>query len=481
MSDNDDPLLENIIMKFLYTNDVVRDKVIPYFRYSIFDIDENITLMKFIIKFMDRYSKFPNVKETKLKLKEFSVIAHLTTILEIDTSEYTDEIILSEIQTYIQQKAVMDVCFKVAENVTNDKMSEILNAPDEMREALAFSFDNNVGLDLFNEDAEDAIYEDIHSTEKFIPTGLESIDMLIDGGVHEKTLTLLMAETNLGKSLIMGAIGKNNLFNGKNVLYITCEMSEHKIAGRVIANALNLNPKDLKKLTKEKFSECFKKVRSTISGKFIVKEYPTLVCTANHIRNLVKELQLKRNFYPDIIYIDYIGIMSATYKTKSDNTYTSQKRITEEVRGLASELSVPIISAIQTNRSGMGKDGLDLTNVSDSIGTAFTADIMIGVTQSKEQKARGIYIMDIIKNRYGNKNISIPIKVNYNTLSLFDDAEFLETLKAKMGDDIDSYDLKTDNSIESSDSATNTKSPINRKKAVKVIRQREKIKSNIEY
>jgi putative sterol carrier protein len=421
MSDDNQELLENIIMKFMFTDEKVRDKIVPYLRFSIFDVSENVDLVKYIKKFKEKYDKFPSAKEARLTLKNADVIDHLQTILKVETSEYNTEMILSEAEEYIRQRCIMDVCFKVAEKVSNEDMSGVDNAPDEMREALAFSFDNTVGLDIFDEESEDKIFDHFHNTDFVISSGLDSLDELIEGGFHEKTLTLFLAPTNMGKSLIMGALGVNNLFQDKKVLYITCEMSEFKISERVLANALGIGVKDLKRMSKGGFHEALVKSRNKFKGKFVVKEYSTGACTVADIRNVIKELKLKKNFEPDIIYIDYIGIMSSTVKSKNDNTYTSQKRITEEVRGLAIDLGLPIVSAIQTSRSGIGKDELDLTDISDSIGTAFTADIIIAVTQSDELRASFKYRWEIIKNRHGLNNQGIAVKVDYDRMKLEDD------------------------------------------------------------
>jgi len=421
MSNDNDQLLENIIMKFLYTDKELRDKIIPYIRFSIFDEVENVELIKFIKKFMKKYNKFPNIKETRLKIKDPDIYRHLQTVIKMDTSEYSTEMILGEAEEFIRQRCIMDVCFKVVEQVNNDDMENIGAAPDEMREAVAFSFDNNVGLDIFDVDTEQLIYDQLHNKDIVVSTGLDTIDDLIEGGMHEKTLTLFMAETNMGKSLIMGSVATNNVFSGKKVLYITCEMSEFKIGERVLQNAFDMSSKDIKRLPRDKFGKAFQRARDRLKGSFIVKEYPTGVASVNHIRNVVKELELKKKFVPDIIYIDYIGIMASTFNSKNDNTYTTQKRITEEVRGLAVELAIPIVSAIQTNRMGMGKEELDLTNASDSIGTAFTADIMIGVTQQDELRAAGKYRWTLIKNRYGPNKVGVTIKVDYNKMRLTDD------------------------------------------------------------
>ena len=416
-----DELLENMIMKFLYTDEKLRDKIIPYLRFSIFDEPENMTLIKFAKKFITRYGKFPNPKETRLKLKDADAVRHLKNVLHMDTSEYSTEMMIGEAEEFIRQRCIMDVCYKVVEQVNNDEMEGIGAIPDEMREAVAFAFDNNVGLDVFDEESEQKIYDQLHNSDVVVSTGLQTIDDLIEGGTHEKTLTLIMAETNMGKSLIMGALATNNVFAGKKVLYITCEMSEFKIGERILQNSFDMSAKDIKRLPRNKFGQAFSRARENMAGKFVVKEYPTGVCTTNHIRNVLKELQLKKKFVPDIIYIDYIGIMASTFTNKSDNTYNVQKRITEEVRGLAVELALPIVSAIQTNRSGMGEDELDLTNVSDSIGTAFTADIMIGVTQSEELRNAFKYRWTIIKNRYGPNKVGVTVKVDYNKMRLSDD------------------------------------------------------------
>ena len=419
MSDYEDNI-ENVIIKLMYTNKDVREKVLPYIRFSLFELVENIELVKFIKKFIERYDKFPSVKETRLKIKKPELYEHLKGCVGIDTSEYTDEIILDEIQDYIKEKCVMDVCVGIVEKINNGEIDDIKASPDDMREAMAFSFDDKVGLDIFDETDEDSIYDFFHNKEYVIPTGLTDFDKLIDGGFHEKSLSLFMAETNMGKSLIMTALASNNILQNKNVLYVTYEMSEFKIGERILANIFDVDIGNIKKMSKDSFSKHFKKARDKIKSKFVVKEYSTKGGTVNHIRNLIKELYLKKKFKPDIIYIDYIGIMASTFTSKSDNSYSEIKRITEEVRGLSVELGLPIVSAIQTNRNGMGKDELELSNASDSVGTVFTADLVVSVTQSDTLREAGRYLWTLIKNRYGENKRSIPIEVNYPKMRLSD-------------------------------------------------------------
>lgn len=421
MSNYDNDNIENVIMKFLYTNKNVREKVLPYIKFSIFEMVENIELIKFIKKFMERYDKFPSVKETKLKIKKPELYEHLKGCVGIDISEFSDEVIFDEIEDFIKEKGIMDVCVSIVEKINNGDMDEIKSAPDEIREAMAFSFDDKVGLDIFDESDEDNIYDFFHNKEYIISTGLDGFDELIDGGFHEKSLSLFMAETNMGKSLIMTALASNNVLQNKNVLYVSYEMSEFKIGERIMANIFDVNIGNIKKMTRGVFAKHFKTARQKIKSKFVVKEYSTKGGTVNHIRSLVKELYLKKKFRPDIIYIDYIGIMASAFKSKSDNTYTEIKRITEEVRGLAVELEVPIVSAIQTNRGGMGKDELELSNASDSVGTVFTGDLVVAVTQSDEMREANKYLWTLIKNRYGENKRSIPVKVNYPKMRVSDD------------------------------------------------------------
>lgn len=431
MSDDKDISIENIIIKALYKDKKIREKIIPYLKYSLFDLVENIELMKFVKKFMEKYDKFPSVKETKLKIKNADIYEHLKRIISIDTSEYSKQFILSEIETHIREKTIMDICVDVVDKIQEGDVSKITMSPDALRTALGFSFDERVGLDVFNNDVEEEIYNFFHNSEYIVPTGLQSFDDIIEGGFHEKSLSLFLAETNLGKSLIMTALATNNILQNNNVLYISYEMSEYKITERILANIFDINIHDIKKMSKDSFSKAFQRIREKIKSKFIVKEYSPRGANVNHIRNLIKEIESKKKFKPDIIYVDYIGIMSSTENRKSDNTYTEIKRITEELRGLGVEFGIPIVSAVQSNRGGFGKDNIDLSNASDSVGTVFTGDVVVAVTQTEEMRAVNKYKWTTIKNRYGENKKTIPICVNYPKMRLSDDEEYIEKYGSK--------------------------------------------------
>jgi replicative DNA helicase len=229
--------------------------------------------------------------------------------------------------------------------------------------------------------------------------------------------------TNLGKSLIMTSMAVDCVLRNKNVLYITCEMSEEKISERIMTNMFDICSDDLKLLTRSKFHEKFEKLQNQVKHKLLIKEYPPKAINTNHIRNLIKELQVRVKFNPEIIYIDYLGIMNPAFRNKGDNTYLEVKRISEEVRALAVELNLPIISAVQVGRQGFGDSEIDLTDISESIGTASTADIIIGVTQSDEMRKLGKYCWIILKNRYGLNKQKLNVNVDYYKMRVYEDPD----------------------------------------------------------
>lgn len=226
--------------------------------------------------------------------------------------------------------------------------------------------------------------------------------------------------TNLGKSLIMSSLACNNVLANKNVLYITCEMSRNKIAERVLANIFDIEIGDIKMLSKDRFFKEFENKKKILKSKLYVEEFPPNSINANHIRNLLKELKVKRKFIPDIIYVDYLEIMSPIHRYKADSSYLIVKRISEEVRAISMEIGTPIVSAVQSNREGFGQLELDLTNISQSIGTAATADIIIGVTQTEELRNQGKYYWMLLKNRYGLNKKTMAIDVNYFKMRVFE-------------------------------------------------------------
>lgn len=419
---------ENVIIKFLFTNFEIRDKIFPFLSPKIFDNKSNIDIIKKYIQYYQKFGTFPTISEMKLEIDNDDVFNHLISIKDLDISEFNHDFLLSEIEDFFKKKLILSVITDTAETLTKNELDKASNSPDKLREAFAFSFDTKIGLDVFNE--LDRIYNELHNKDKIISTGILALDRFIKGGVHEKSLTLFLAESNLGKSLIMCSLATNMLLQNKNVLYISLEMSELKIAERILANIFDIDINEISEIEKSFFMELFNNCKKNINNNLIIKEFPTRSVSTNHIRNLLKELKIKKNFIPDVIFIDYLGIMLSCTSNRNDNTYVEVKRISEEVRGLAVELGIPIISSIQTNRSGFGSVELDLTDTADSIGVVATADIIVGVTQPDEFRNLNKFVWIILKNRYGLNKKKMTVLVDYFKMRISDDPDDLNNQNA---------------------------------------------------
>ena len=395
-----------------------RDTIYPYLNDSIFEGFENQKIIQSFLNFKSEYDDFPSAKALELVLQDKSVFDHLKVCLNIDTAEYNNDYVLDSIEEFFRNKLlwndIEDTIGRLKENDT-DAISDIV---DRMRDSLSFSFDTTVGLDYASSAEE--MYEALHNKDNVVPTGIKNLDRLIEGGVHEKSLTLFLAETNMGKSLIKCGLATNALLQNKNVLYVTMEMSEYKIAERITANLMDIELDHLKAISKEQYIKKHEQIFKHMKSNFVVKEYPTKGSNTNKIRNLLKELKVKRKFIPDIVFVDYIGIMLPNSPKKEGNSNTEMKTISEELRGLAVESGIPFVSAMQTNRGGFSSAEIDLTDIADSIGTTATADIIFGVTQTEEMRQLGIYTMILLKNRYGLNKVKTSVGVNYPKMRIED-------------------------------------------------------------
>ena len=277
--------------------------------------------------------------------------------------------------------------------------------PNILSDALAVSFDNHVGHDYL-EDYE-ARYESYHRKESRVQFDLELFNKITKGGLPNKTLNIALAGTGVGKSLFMCHHASSVLLEGKNVLYITLEMAEEKIAERIDANLLNVNIQDITDLPKPMFENKVNNITKKTQGTLIIKEYPTASAHSGHFKSLLNELALKKSFTPDIIFIDYLNICaSSRYRTNNNvNSYSYIKAIAEELRGLAVEANVPIVSATQTTRSGFGSSDVDLTDTSESFGLPATADLMFALISTEELEGLGQIMVKQLKNRYNDPTI----------------------------------------------------------------------------
>ena len=315
--------------------------------------------------------------------------------------------LLDTTEKWCQERAIylaLMESIKIADGQDKDKDKGAI--PHVLTEALGVSFDTHIGHDYISDS--DERYETYHKKEQKIPFDLELFNKITKGDLPNKTLNVALAGTGVGKSLFMCHMASATLLQGKNVLYITLEMAEEKIAERIDANLLNVNIQDLKSLPKVMFDNKIGNLQKKTTGKVIIKEYPTASAHSGHFRSLVGDLKLKKNFTPDIIFVDYLNICaSSRYRSGTNiNSYTLVKSIAEELRGLAVESNVPIVSATQTTRAGFGSSDPDLTDTSESFGLPATADLMFALISTEELEDMNQIMVKQLKNRYNDPTMN---------------------------------------------------------------------------
>jgi len=420
--------LENIILSTLLSDEDYFRKVIPFLKTEYFS-GEHKTLLSKITQHADKYNKAPTKQALAIAIEEDRKISEgeLPALSEWLKAEYENdsdaEWLLDETEKYCKDKAIYNAIMdsiQVIDGKDKDRGPDAL--PDMLSKALQVGFDNNVGHDYI-ENAEQR-YEFYHRLEEKMPFDLAMFNEITEGGLANKTLNVALAGTGVGKSLFMCHMAANCISQGKSVLYVTLEMSEERIAERIDANLMNLPIGQLKDLSKQMFEDRIGKINEKIQGRLIVKEYPTASAHAGHFKALLNELKLKRNFVPDIIFIDYLNICSSSRfrAGSSANSYTIIKSIAEELRGLAVEYDVPIVTATQTTRSGYNSSDVELTDTSESFGLPATADLMFALISTEELEKLGQIMVKQLKNRYSDptRNKRFMIGVDRARMKLFD-------------------------------------------------------------
>jgi replicative DNA helicase len=404
--------LEQTILKNLIYNDEYLRKVLPFIKSEYFTDRTDKTVFKEITSFVDTYNSTPSIESLVLSIKENrnltdseleSCESYLKEIENGKKEESKIEWLVDKTEQFCQEKAIYNaVLGSISILDGKDKTHDKGQIPKILSDALAISFDNSVGHDYLENS--DARYEFYHRKEEKIPFDLEYFNKITKGGLPAKTLNIALAGTGVGKSLFMCHVAAGCLVQGKNVLYITMEMAEEKIAERIDANLLNVTVDDLVNLPKEMYDKRITKLREKTVGKLIIKEYPTASASVTHFRTLLNELNLKKSFLPDIIFVDYLNICcSARVKAGANvNSYTYVKAIAEELRGLAVEFGVPIVSATQTTRSGFTSSDPGLEDTSESFGLPATADLMFALISSEELEELGQIMVKQLKNRYSD-------------------------------------------------------------------------------
>jgi len=404
--------LEQTILKNLIYNEEYLRKVLPFLKSEYFTDRSDKTLYNEIASFTETYNSTPTVEALVLAVKERRNLSdeevekcesYLQEIEKTKGEESKVQWLVDKTEQFCQEKAIYNavlgsISILDGKDKTNDKGS----IPKILSDALAISFDNSVGHDYLENS--DERYDFYHRKEERIPFDLEFFNKITKGGLPNKTLNIALAGTGVGKSLFMCHVAAGCMVQGKNVLYITMEMSEEKIAERIDANLLNVTIDDLVSLPKDLYDKKINKLREKTVGKLIIKEYPTASASSIHFRTLLNELNLKKSFVPNIIFIDYLNICcSSRIKAGANiNSYTYVKSIAEELRGLAVEFGVPIVSATQTTRSGFTSSDPGLEDTSESFGLPATADLMFALISSEELEEMGQIMVKQLKNRYND-------------------------------------------------------------------------------
>ena len=398
--------VETLILKNLLLTEEYPRKVLPFIKQEYFEDRTDQIIFDLTSKYFVKYSAVPTVEALTIEVGKLSTLSddqfkQIHQTLESFDKEVTElDWLVDTTEKWCQDRAIylaLMESIKIADG--NDQKKSPDAIPSILSDALGVSFDNHIGHDYIDDYEER--YESYHRVETKVPFDLDFFNKITKGGLPNKTLNIALAGTGVGKSLFMCHVASSVLLQGRNVLYITMEMAEEKIAERIDANLLNVDIQQLSQLPKIMFENKITALSKKTQGKLIVKEYPTASAHAGHFRALLNDLALKKAFRPEIIFIDYLNICtSQRFRNASVNSYTMVKSIAEELRGLAVEFNVPLVSATQTTRSGYGSSDVDLTDTSESFGLPATADLMFALISTEELEEQNQIMVKQLKNRY---------------------------------------------------------------------------------
>lgn len=421
--------IEKLILQNLIHSDEYLRKVIPFLKQEYF-VDNNEKLVfKKISEFVEQYNETPNKDALVISLQNDKSLTEdqykdtVQIVHELDPTEHNKEWLYTETEKFCKDKAIYNAILNSISILDGrDKARSKDGIPSLLQEALGVCFDHKVGHDYI--DDFDSRYEFYHRKETRIPFDLDYFNKITNGGLPNKTLNVVLAGTGVGKSLFMCHVASSVLSQGKNVLYITLEMAEERIAERIDANQMNITLDQLKDVPKQIYENRIQKIKEKTQGKLIIKEYPTTGAHVGHFKALLNELQLKRQFKPDLIVVDYLNICaSSRFKAGANiNSYTLIKSIAEELRGLAVEENVPILSATQTTRGGYGNTDVELTDTSESFGLPATVDFMFALISTEDLEQLNQLMVKQLKNRYNDPTVNkrFVIGVDRAKMRLYD-------------------------------------------------------------
>jgi replicative DNA helicase len=424
--------IEKLIIQNLITNDEYARKVVPFLKPEYFHDRKEKHVFKTIQAFIVKYQTLPSKEAVVLSLEqesglsdtEFKTSGEFVMALP-DSKESNTTWLLEETEKFCKDKAVYNAIMESIHIIDGKNTLQTQNViPELLSEALSVCFDTNIGHDYI-EDYEDR-YDFYHRVEERMPFDLEMFNTITNGGIPKKTISVIMAGTGCGKSLFMCHHAANCLSQNKNVLYITLEMAEERIAERIDSNLMDMTINDVRALPKAVYQKKLERIKNNTKGKLIVKEYPTASANVTHFRALLKELQMKKKFKPDIIFVDYINICSSSRlknNASNVNSYSYVKAIAEELRGLAVEFDLPLITATQTNRTGFTSSDVGLEDVSESFGLPATADFMFALMTDENLEQQNKIMVKQLKNRFNEivTNKKFLLKINRGKMKLYDD------------------------------------------------------------
>jgi replicative DNA helicase len=434
--------LEQKILKHLLLDEEYTRKTLPFIKGEYFQEPSEKLLFNEIQTYVNKYNSMPTKealvieidKRVNLTDDQHKKTVALVKSITIDPEVSDTKWLIDATEDFCQEKAIYNGIMQSIQilddkNKNNAEKLDKGSIPKILADALSVSFDNHIGHD-FIDDAETR-YDFYHKVERRIPFDLDYLNRITKGGLAEKSLNIVLAGTGVGKSLFMCHCAAANLTMGKNVLYITMEMAEERIAERIDANLMNVELDRLIGMPKDVYLKKVESLREKTKGKLIIKEYPTASANVNHFSHLLNELKLKRQFIPDIIYIDYLNICSSARMKmgSSINSYTYIKAIAEELRGLAVEHKVPVVSATQTTRSGYTNSDVGLEDTSESFGLPATADLMFALISTEELADLNQIMVKQLKNRYSDPttNKRFVIGVDRAKMKLYDAEESAQT------------------------------------------------------
>lgn len=423
--------IETTILSNLLHQDSYARKVVPFLKEEYFQTVTDRILFNKIRDYTDRYKNVPTKEAIFIELENDTSIPesdYNNTIAALNSLNKEEDVntewLVDKTEEFCQEKAVYNAIMEsihIIDGKSKNKTKQSI--PMILSDALAVSFDNHIGHDFLGDYEER--FEFYHKKEERVPFDLEYFNKITKGGLPRKSLNIILAGTGVGKSLAMCHFAAANLMEGKNVLYITLEMAEEKIAERIDANLLNVRVDELVNLPQQLYENKITKLRETTPGRLIIKEYPTASANVGHFRHLINELAIKRGFVPDIIYVDYLNICSSSRMKGlggAVNSYSYVKAIAEELRGLAVEKNVPIISATQTTRSGFTSSDIGLEDTSESFGLPATADFMFALISTEELQDLNQMLVKQLKNRYSDPTMNkrFIIGVDRTKMRLYD-------------------------------------------------------------